>query len=66
MIYIYAIKSKVSPFIYVGMTNNLERRFQEHNKGYSYSTKHCTPFEFHLGNANRTICENLGADPISY
>ena len=45
MIYVYAIKSKVADYIYVGMTNNLERRIREHNNGYSYATKPYAPFE---------------------
>ncbi len=34
MIYVYAIKSLSRQYIYIGLTNNLDRRIQEHNKGY--------------------------------
>ena len=44
MIYVYAIKSGVKNYIYVGMTNNLERRILEHNNGENKSTKAYIPF----------------------
>lgn len=42
--FIYAIKSKVDGRIYVGMTNNINRRLQEHNAGNTQSTKHYRPW----------------------
>jgi len=45
MIIVYAIKSLSRHFIYVGLTNNLDRRIEEHNKGYNKSTKPYIPFE---------------------
>jgi len=45
MIYVYAIRSTNRKCIYVGMTNNLERRLLEHNKGENKSTKAYKPFE---------------------
>ena len=44
-------KSKNHPFIYVGMTGNLEKRFASHNAGENQSTKHYLPFTlvFYLG-----------------
>ena len=44
MIYVYAIKSNVKNYIYVGMTNNLDRRIIEHNNGENRSTKAYKPF----------------------
>jgi putative endonuclease len=44
MFFIYAIKSKVRNYIYVGMTNNVERRLIEHNNGENRSTKAYKPF----------------------
>ena len=43
--YVYVLKSINSDFIYVGVTNNLKRRFPEHNRGEELSTKHYAPFE---------------------
>ena len=43
--FVYAIKSKVRAYIYVGMTNNLKRRISDHNKGYNRTTKPYTPFK---------------------
>jgi putative endonuclease len=42
--FVYAIKSLSKNYIYVGLTNNLERRIQEHNSGKGRSTKLYAPF----------------------
>jgi putative endonuclease len=44
MYYVYAIKSLTANYIYVGMTSNIERRLDEHNKGQNRSTKAYRPF----------------------
>ena len=44
MFFVYAIKSTVRNYIYVGMTNDVERRITEHNKGENRSTKAYKPF----------------------
>ena len=44
MFYVYAIKSLVRKYIYVGMTNDIERRIAEHNNGENRSTKAYKPF----------------------
>ena len=41
---VYAIKSVERNYIYVGLTNHLERRIGEHNKGYNKTTKPYAPF----------------------
>ena len=43
--YVYAIKSLVRSYIYVGLTNSIERRFDQHNKGQNRSTKAYKPFK---------------------
>jgi len=40
---VYALKSIERNYIYVGLTNNLERRVSEHNKGYNKTTKPYKP-----------------------
>ena len=45
MIFVYAIKSLSRNYIYVGMTNDLERRIAEHNNGENKSTKAYRPFK---------------------
>ena len=45
MYWVYAIKNLNHDWIYVGLTNNLTRRLQEHNRGKNLSTKHYAPFE---------------------
>ncbi|MBI5858588.1 MAG: GIY-YIG nuclease family protein [Sphingobacteriales bacterium] len=45
MYYVYAIRSLSRNYIYVGFTNNIERRLNEHNKGENRSTAAYKPFE---------------------
>lgn len=45
MFYVYLLQSKQDDGLYIGFTNNLERRIQEHNKGCTISTKLRKPFE---------------------
>ncbi len=42
---VYAIRSKVDGRIYVGFTDNPERRIKEHNSGKTKSTKGYVPWE---------------------
>ena len=42
--HVYALKSESRNYIYVGMTNNIERRLSEHNNGYNKTTKPYRPF----------------------
>ena len=45
MYYVYAISSLERNYIYVGLTDNLERRFCEHNSGKNKTTKPYSPFK---------------------
>ncbi len=44
MYFVYALKSQERNYIYVGMTNNLERRIKQHQDGKSKTTKPYAPF----------------------
>lgn len=44
MYIVYVIKSKVDGRLYVGFTENLERRVKEHNAGKTKSTKGYLPW----------------------
>ncbi|MCK5095811.1 MAG: GIY-YIG nuclease family protein [Candidatus Pacebacteria bacterium] len=44
MHYVYATRSNEKNYIYVGLTNCVERRFNEHNLGYVRKTKYYSPF----------------------
>ena len=44
MFFVYALNSLTRNYIYVGMTNNIERRCQEHNSGQNKTTKAYRPF----------------------
>lgn len=48
MFYVYVLKSIHHEFKYIGSTNDLERRINEHNSGESQSTKHYRPFRLAL------------------
>ncbi|EKE06667.1 MAG: hypothetical protein ACD_18C00306G0005 [uncultured bacterium] len=45
MYYVYILKSKKDNKLYTGSTNDLRRRFKEHNTGKVTSTKYRVPFE---------------------
>ena len=42
--YVYALKSLERNYIYVGLTNNVQRRMMEHNYSYNRTTKPYRPF----------------------
>lgn len=44
MYYTYVIKSQKSGYLYTGSTNNLQKRFAQHNKGKSTWTKSRGPW----------------------
>lgn len=43
--YVYVLRSLSNDFIYVGFTQDLKRRFNEHNNKEELSTKHYAPFD---------------------
>lgn len=43
--YAYVLRSKKNGNLYIGFTNDLKRRFQEHNRGLNFSTKPYAPWE---------------------
>lgn len=45
MFYVYVLKSLKDHKLYVGFTNDLKRRLQEHNSGANVSTKARKPFD---------------------
>lgn len=45
MFYVYVLKSLKDSNFYIGCTNDLRRRFREHNMGVSKSTRDRVPFE---------------------
>jgi len=44
MYYVYAISSLGRNYVYVGLTDSVERRFNEHNTGKNKTTKPYLPF----------------------
>ena len=45
MFYVYILKSQKNQELYIGSTNNLEKRLAEHNSGKSGYTKKYMPYE---------------------
>ncbi len=43
--YVYLLSNNKTKWIYIGCTNNLERRIIEHSEGMVYSTKKMLPVE---------------------
>lgn len=44
MYYVYILKSQVDKRLYIGVTNDLKRRFKQHNSGSSTATEYRKPF----------------------
>jgi putative endonuclease len=45
MFFVYVLRSEVDDRLYKGMTNDLKRRFKEHNSGKHKSTKGYRPWK---------------------
>jgi len=45
MFYVYVLKSKSKNFLYTGCTNDLRKRFKEHNEKIIRSTTPYAPFD---------------------
>jgi predicted GIY-YIG superfamily endonuclease len=45
MWYVYFLKSQKQDWHYIGSTNDLKRRFKQHNGGEVQSSKHFIPLE---------------------
>lgn len=48
MFFVYAIRSLRRSYIYVGLTDNPERRIGQHNAGYEKTTRPYAPFDILL------------------
>ena len=57
MFYPYAIKSKNKNYIYVGLTNNPDRRISQHNNKKEQTTKSYAPFKIILIEKHSTRAE---------
>ena len=44
MWHVYVLRSNTHPFLYIGSTNDIQRRLKEHNDGISVSTAPYKPF----------------------
>ncbi len=45
MFYVYILKSIKDNNLYIGFSNNLKRRINEHNQGKNFSTSYRRPFK---------------------
>ena len=55
MYYVYVIKSEVDGKLYVGHTDNLRKRFKQHNQGFVKCTKKRKPFKLLYYEASNTL-----------
>jgi len=55
MFYVYLLKSKKDQKLYIGFTNDLKKRFIEHNGGLVKATKPRRPFEIIYYEAYKSI-----------
>jgi len=44
MYYVYVISSQIRKYIYIGLSNNVKRRFGEHQEGCNKTTSPYKPF----------------------
>lgn len=44
MVYVYVLKSEKDKRLYIGCTNDIKKRVQEHNSGLNTSTRYRRPF----------------------
>lgn len=45
MFYVYCLQSEINQELYFGYTNDLKRRFKEHNQKLNFSTKRYAPWK---------------------
>ncbi len=45
MFFVYVLRSKTKNYLYVGLTNNINRRVHQHNAGKERTTKPYRPFD---------------------
>jgi len=57
MFFVYVLKSLVRNYIYVGLTNNLDRRIHEHTSGQNRTTRAYLPFKTILVETFKTRIE---------
>jgi putative endonuclease len=57
MFFVYAISSELKNYIYVGLTDNVDRRVSQHNAGYEKTTKPYKPFKLILVESFQTRME---------
>jgi putative endonuclease len=57
MYYVYVLQSLKDQRTYVGYSDNVERRIEEHNSGRSKATKHRRPFKLLFIEKFRTAAE---------
>ena len=54
MYWVYALKSVSKKYIYVGITDNIDRRIMQHNAGRSKTTRFYSPFKLIYSEATDT------------
>ena len=57
MYYVYILKSQTKDWLYIDYSENLKRRFTEHQKGLSLATKPYRPFNLVFYEAYKAMSE---------
>ena len=57
MFYVYILKSKKDGSVYIGYTDDLQRRFKEHNDLKNKSTRNKAPFDLIYYEAYKSISD---------
>ena len=57
--YVYVLRSKKLHSLYIGYTNNLQKRYKEHNRGLNFSTKPYLPWELIHYEAYKNLSDAL-------
>jgi len=60
--YVYVLQSLKDLSLYIGFTENLKARLQEHNSGKNVSTKYKIPFELIYFEGYRNKMDTLGRE----
>lgn len=60
--YVYVLRSIKTNYRYIGQTNNLERRLQEHEEGLTKSIRNMRPYALEMVEVYKNRVEAIGRE----